>query len=772
MVGVSLRAADNVPKAEAAGPTGVAIAHGLQRLEAEQLRALLERSERERVLLRALVDQLPDLLFVKDVQSRFLVANRATAIDLGQAAPEDLIGKTDLDFYPPEVGERHFEREQEIIASGQATIDHEELSFDRSAGAKWFSVTKVPYRDDRHEIVGLVGTCHDITERKQASALRAGQAHLLELVARGAPLDLVLDRLVRLIESQVQGIASSILLLDADGLHLRHGAAPSLPKTFSKAIDGALIGPKAGSCGTAAYRREAVTVSDITRDPLWEDYRDLAERHGIRSCWSTPVISHRGVVLGTFAMYAASVHEPTVLERRLVSLATHIAGIAIERKQAEDRIQFMAHHDALTGLPNRTLLLDRLTQAILAARRSDRWVTAVFLDLDNFKLVNDSLGHNAGDDLLKVVARRMTDCLRTSDTVVRLGGDEFVILLADLPKNPDVVTEILQKVRAAISGPIHLGPTAFQITCSMGLATYPSDGVSAEGLLANADAAMYRAKELGRDNFQCYMADMNRKVHERLALQEELRLAIERSEFVLQYQPQIDLRSDRIFAVEALIRWRHPVRGHLSPATFIPIAEDCGLIVPIGRWILREACRQNRAWQDAGLPHVTVSVNVSARQFKEKDFLADVTGALAASRLRAEYLELELTESMVMQDVQQAIAIMRNLAELGVNLSIDDFGTGYSSLSALKSFPVARLKIDQSFVCGLPEDLNDRAIASAVISMAHKLSLKVIAEGVENAEQMAFLRDIGCDEAQGYLIGSPVSAEGVDAILVTGAGAG
>jgi EAL domain-containing protein (putative c-di-GMP-specific phosphodiesterase class I) len=303
------------------------------------------------------------------------------------------------------------------------------------------------------------------------------------------------------------------------------------------------------------------------------------------------------------------------------------------------------------------------------------------------------------------------------------------------------------------------------VTCSIGLANYPNDGADPDTLLANADAAMYRAKEIGRDNFQFYTPELNTKVHEKFTLQSELRNAILRSEFVLRYQPQVDLRTGRVFAVEALIRWRHPTLGMIPPIKFIPIAEDTGLIVPIGDWVLHESCRQNKAWQAAGLPPVTVCVNVSARQFKEKNLIGRVVSALQDSGLEAQFLELELTESLIMQDVEQAVATMRALQSLGVQLSIDDFGTGYSSLAALKTFPVARLKIDKSFINDLPNDENDKAVASAVISLGQKLNLRVIAEGVETDEQVAFLRQNNCDEMQGYHFSKPVPAADIEKML-------
>jgi diguanylate cyclase (GGDEF)-like protein len=435
------------------------------------------------------------------------------------------------------------------------------------------------------------------------------------------------------------------------------------------------------------------------------------------------------------------------------------------REQSEARTQYLAYHDALTGLGNRTLLKDRLSQAIAYAKRYDRWVTVAFIDLDNFKVVNDSLGHEAGDDLLKLLAARMVKTVRASDTVARLGGDEFVILLLDQPKSAEVICTIVEKIRAATAESAYIDGHPLVVTSSVGIATFPGDGADAETLLNNADAAMYRAKEIGRDNVQFYQPEFNQRAFEKLLLQEQLRNAVARSEFALLYQPQVDLRSGRIFALEALIRWRHPTLGLLSPAQFIPLAEKTGLIAPIGDWVLREACRQNQAWQDRGLPPIAICVNVSARQFKERTLIASVIGALAQSGLGARYLELELTESLIMQDLDSAIATMNQLKSLGVQLSIDDFGTGYSSFAALKNFPIGRLKIDKSFIEDLSRNENDRAVASAVISLGQKLNLRVIAEGVETDEQVAFLREANCDEMQGYHFSPPIPAADAEAML-------
>jgi diguanylate cyclase (GGDEF)-like protein len=450
-----------------------------------------------------------------------------------------------------------------------------------------------------------------------------------------------------------------------------------------------------------------------------------------------------------------------------------------ERKLAEERIRHLAHHDELTGLPNRSLIRDRLEQAVLNAQRNGNHLALAFVDLDGFKLVNDGLGHNAGDELLKVVGRRMQDCLRRNDTLGRLGGDEFVILLPDVSDNALALTPVLEKIRQAVTEPVAIGDQAVQVSCSMGVVMYPRDGEDPKTLMMNADAAMYRAKDLGSNNFQFYTREMNASVEEKLMLLEGLRKAFDATQagapasgatpaghFSLLYQPKIDLRSGRIFGVEALIRWRHPEHGMVPPPRFIGLAEESGLIVAIGEWVLRTACRQAQLWRTAGLDPVTVSVNVSARQFEEKHLVERIAVALRDTGLPPSGLELEVTESLLMRDLNQAIERMRVLKEMGISLSIDDFGTGYSSLSALKSFPISTLKIDKSFVRDLATSEDDQAIALAVISLGHRLHLRVIAEGVETEEQREFLAANECDEMQGYLFSPPVPAERIAEMLL------
>jgi diguanylate cyclase (GGDEF)-like protein/PAS domain S-box-containing protein len=449
---------------------------------------------------------------------------------------------------------------------------------------------------------------------------------------------------------------------------------------------------------------------------------------------------------------------------------THYIGVhsdITDAKTHQDELARQANHDSLTGLPNRNLLWDRIDHTCARSQRYGDFAAVAFLDLDNFKVVNDSLGHALGDHLLRAVAERLESSLRAMDTVARLGGDEFVLVLSD-QKSEQSVSGELQRIVESFSQPFAVDGRDVFITASVGVALYPQDARDPESLMKNAELAMYRAKESGRNTYQLYTVEMQTRVSERLALESRLRRALERGEFSLHYQPQVDLRTNRIFGCEALIRWKQADLGMVAPAVFIPLAEETGLIVTIGEWVLRTACLQCKSWQEAGLPAVTVAVNISARQFREKNLLQRVGTILAETGLAPGQLELEVTESVIMHDTQQVIASLEAFRDMGVRLSVDDFGTGYSSLSYLKRFPVDRLKIDQSFVRDLSTDADDAAIAQAVITLGHTMNLRVIAEGVETPEQLAFLRKHQCDEMQGYLFGKPMPAEEFGKLLGTG----
>ena len=426
-----------------------------------------------------------------------------------------------------------------------------------------------------------------------------------------------------------------------------------------------------------------------------------------------------------------------------------------------------AQHDFLTRLPNRMLLSDRVDQAITLAQRHGKKVAVLFLDLDGFKHINDSLGHAVGDKLLQSIAECLVECVRGSDTVSRMGGDEFVILLSEVEHSQDAAISARRMLSAVARGHT-VGQHDLHITTSIGLSVFPDDGLDAETLIKNADTAMYQAKENGRQSFQFFKPAMNVRAVERQSIEEALRTALERKELALHYQPKINLRTGAISGAEALLRWTHPTRGPVSPGQFIPVAEDCGLILPIGNWVLREACRQAQAWLGAGLPLPSIAVNISAMEFRHKDFLEGIFAALTDTDLNPKFLELELTESVLMKRAESAASVLQTLRASGVQLAIDDFGTGFSSLSYLRRFPVDALKIDQSFVRQISTAPDETTIVTAIISMGRSLNLRVIAEGVETQDELAFLQAHQCDEAQGYYFGRPVHPEQFAKLLETG----
>jgi diguanylate cyclase (GGDEF)-like protein len=437
------------------------------------------------------------------------------------------------------------------------------------------------------------------------------------------------------------------------------------------------------------------------------------------------------------------------------------------RVLAEAKLLYQAHYDALTDLPNRALLHDRLSQCVIHARRRGLEVGVLFIDLDRFKPVNDTLGHAIGDALLRQVAERLRNCVRSEDTVARMGGDEFVVVLAEISEPSDAST-VARKVTEAMVAPFDVGNNEVFVTASIGIATFPSGGNDAQTLISNADAAMFEAKEAGRNTHKVYTPQMNERAMDQLVMERDLRRALERKEFLLHYQPKLDLKTGRICGLEALIRWQRPGKGLIPPSQFIPILEDTGLIVPVGEWVIGAACAQLREWNDEGIEVQSVAVNLSAKQFLHHGICQSIERALLKHRIAPHLLAVEITETAAMKDPQKVAAILRELRSQGLKISLDDFGTGYSSLGYLKNFPVDALKLDRSFVSGLPTNSDDVAIARAVIGVAHSMGLRVVAEGVETHAQRGFLADHGCDEIQGYLLSRPLPASECRTFLTQG----
>jgi len=668
--------------------------------------------------IRAIFDTAGAGILVVDRQMRLLAYNQKSR-EMFFAGREEVVG---CDFREAICGSE-IPVEECILYRILKTCHAEELA-DFVLGGRHFHVIGTPVKDRGGKLVQIVLVYTDITERKRAEdALRKSEGRyrsLYQTMHEGVALHEVVRN--------AAGEASDYRILDVN---------PAFEAILG--LDRATV-----------VNRLASAVYGETPPPGLAVYAQVAES-------GNPVSFEMN--FGTEPrIFSISVASPTPGQ-----FATIFEDIT-SRKQVEQKIQQLAFFDPLTGLPNRTLLIDRLGQVMAQAVRSGQMAAVLFLDIDRFKAVNDSFGHASGDQMLKVVAERLMACIRKSDTVARVGGDEFVVILTSVDTQQDVVVTA-EKILATFSAPLLLEGHEVFGSGSLGIAIYPVDGQEVSTLLKNADMAMYRAKELGRNTFQFYTEEMNIQTMQRLLLCNDLRRALERGEFSLDYQPQIDLASGRITGLEALLRWRHPELGNIPPDQFIPLAEETGLINAIGHWVLATACRQVVALQRAGHVGLKIAVNLSAQQFKQAGLIPMIAETLAATGLAAGCLELELTESTIMTSAESNRQTLRNLKELGIQLAIDDFGTGYSSLGYLKHFPIDRLKIDRSFVHDIIGSADAAAIVEAIITLARTLHIKVIAEGVETRQQMDFLRERGCEEVQGYYFGIPGAAEELATLL-------
>ena len=551
---------------------------------------------------------------------------------------------------------------------------------------------------------------------------------------------------------------------DSEYLDVVAAAGPTASSARQATISTSAARPEGrGLCGSAIRSQQACIINDYLGDPRAAAFHGTARNDGTNSGASFPLWVH-GQIVGVMSFMSREkdtfTPEFAELLQRLVdnvSFALENFDRADEKTKADERIEYLASHDSLTNLPNREMFNGMLRRAIDGAARYQRRFALLFIDLDRFKVINDSLGHDAGDMLLVEIGGRLRRALRSTDVVARLGGDEFVVILEETAERHEV-EHIAGELLSVLSQPLQLSGHECQTTASIGIAIYPSDGTDMQTLTKNADMAMYLAKEDGKNGFRFFTKEIKTQSIERLTLESALRRALERDQFSLHYQPKIDMASGQITGVEALLRWNHPDLGTVSPGQFIPLAEETGLIVPIGRWVLEEACAQNMAWQRRGLRPVTMAVNLSPRQFADPHLLHDVDEALLASGMSPVLLQLEVTESMVMRNVSRAIRLLDAIQGRGIRLAIDDFGTGYSSMSLMKQFPIDTIKIDRSFVRDLPVDSEDQAIAQAIISMGKALGMTVIAEGVETVEQETFLRNHACDEMQGFLFSEPLPA--------------
>jgi len=676
---------------------------------------------------RAMSDASPLGIFVSDVHGECVYTNDAYHTISGLSLEQTLGTNWSMAIHPDD--RQRVVLEWRAAAHGDATFKSEARFLRADGSIVWARLNAATMLDGQQQR-GYVQIVEDITERKAAE-----DALFEEKERAQVTLNSIGDAVLT---TNLPGNVTYLnLVAEAmTGWSREKALGRPLSEVF-KIVDGATRqeAPNPAQLAICENRTVGLAANSILlrRDGVESPIEDSA----------APIHNRDGQVAGAVIVF----HD--VSESRAMAL----------------KMAHLAQHDFLTGLPNRMLLTERLSRAIGQARRHKKRVALMFIDLDYFKHINDSLGHAIGDLLLKMVAERLTLCIRDTDTVCRQGGDEFVILLAEIEHTLDAAP-VAEKLLVAFAEPCLIGGHELHVTLSIGIAIYPDDGQDADEVMKNADTAMYHAKANGRNNFQFFTTEMNTRAVRRLFIEGNLRRALKQGEFMLYYQPKIDLASGLMIGSEALIRWQDPEHGVVNPNQFVPIAEECGLIVPIGSWVLREACRQVSAWQDAGLLAVPVSVNISAVEFRHKGFLEGVALILKETGMLPSFLELELTESILMHDAESSESVLESLKAMGIQLAIDDFGTGYSSLSYLKRFPINTLKIDQSFVHDIAIDPDDASIVSAIIGMGKSLKQRVIAEGVETEAQLAFLRSLKCDEGQGFLFGHPLPAAQFEQLLL------
>ncbi|MFG1344744.1 EAL domain-containing protein [Xanthobacter autotrophicus DSM 431] len=704
-------------------------------------------------MLHLLADQTDRGVAITDSSFRILYANRSFRDFLDPAADE-MVGK-DLRSLPlsPTSRDSTWGRIEKCIAERRDFAENVRLC-SRSGKDILVTANITPVFDPKgSELEHVVAVLADVSRTRLVEDL---QREVLAELAADSPLDEIMDLLCRRVESLSPGVQCSVITVTEDRC-LKVVAGPQLPASYTEKVNGLPVGPTCGSCGTAIHRGEPVMVEDLFTSPLWADFDLSSVPAGISGCWSIPIKLRTGKVAGTFAFYFSSEHRPTSWLESIVSACSDLCAIALERFETKSRIARLASIDTLTGLPNRSQIIDTLCDAIAAARELDEPLAVLFVDIDHFKDVNDTLGHSSGDHILVETARRLTVQLREGDTVGRAGGDEFVVLLRAC--GIEDAARIGRRLLEYLSTPIETKNLNLTMSSSIGIAMFGDHGADAETLLKHADTAMHEAKREGPGRFRFFTEDLNRRSHDRLVLSIALREAIQAKKLRLVYQPQVWLTTGALHGVEALARWRDPIYGDVPAPRFISLAEEYGFIDLIDRWGVEEACGQIAAWRAAGVAVPHVSVNFSPLSFRNGDIVDMIVETLHHYGLQPSDLRVEITERVMMDQHPNSFATARAIEALGVRIAMDDFGTGYSSLSALSRLPIAELKLDRSFMLSIEQDENARALSTAVIRIGHSLGMTVVAEGVETKEQVDLLRALGCHAAQGYHFARPLTPD-------------
>ncbi|MES2073147.1 MAG: EAL domain-containing protein [Pseudomonadota bacterium] len=718
---------------------------------------------------RLLYSEAQDAILLINREYCYVDCNPAAVALFGAESAADIIGQRAGEFSPaaqnvnvlPNMG-----RDKLITVLVDAAFDGAPQRFEwttHKQGQLQFNEITLSRVEVESEIL-LFCVMRNVNSRKYTERLLEGQNRLLQLIGSGEDLSSILEAVCQFVEKLNPHWRCGIQLLNDDQRSFSRLLGQNFPDILKPQLQGMAVSKGNGVWSEAVINAAPVWIEDIQAAPQMQFINDLENLSGFASCGAWPIMGKNGQLLGTFSLFFTIRARLSDEDMGLMGITTDIASIAIEDRRSEEKILQLAHYDDLTGLPNRFLYHQHLAKSLAHAERNRSQLAVFFVDLDRFKNINDTFGHDEGDAVLRNIARRFKSCLRESDTVARVGGDEF-ILLVDQYNDPMDLSDIAGKLLVESALPFDIRGQECQLSASIGIATYPADGKDAQTLLKNADIAMYRAKNRGKDNYQFYASEMNVHTVERLAFEARLRRALERREFVVYYQPKLDIASGRIVGAEALVRWNHPERGILLPGEFITLAEEAGLIGRLGMLVLDIACRDVLAFRAVDKSFGRVAINLSGAQFNDANLLADVQSVVEFWRVSPESIEFEITESMVMHNREQAIVLMDGLKAAGFTLSIDDFGTGYSSLAYLKRFPVDSVKIDRSFIKDIPEDPNDTAIVLAIVAMAHTLGLKVIAEGVETATQLHTLADSSCDEYQGFYFSKAIPENEFVALL-------
>ncbi|BEU25661.1 EAL domain-containing protein [Paraburkholderia sp. 22B1P] len=727
--------------------------------------------------LTAFIENIPDMVWIKDPAGVFLMCNAVVERFLG-AKREEILGKTDYDFVNRNLADEFRSRDIAAMEAGSSQSNQEWLTFPDSDEPRLFETKKTPMRNSSGEVTGVLGIARDITGHHMARAAQASLSRALKLIGR-CNHAMVHARDERALLLQICQLAvdvggyriACIGLADNNQEKTITVAAcsrggevflKSLPLTWSDSRSGV------GIMGQAI--RESLTIinRDYNTNPAVRHWREKAQAYGLRSSIAIPLTQDGAVfaalMIGSEERDAFAEQEQALLEEMAVDVAfgMHVLRARAERDAAQRQLEFLAHHDALTGTPNRVMLRSYFDAAVESAKNTHTSIAIVMLDLDNFKFVNESLGHDYGDRLLIEVTRKLERRVRDTGMICRYGGDEFVLLLRPVCER-SLLEGYIRKLIDAFSVPVKIGDCSIDVTTSAGISLYPSHGEELDVLLRYADTALQRSKRSGKNMFHFFDETMRSDESQLGRLRTQLRTAVRNNELVLHFQPKVNLADGRVSGAEALVRWQHPEKGLLGPGAFVPLAERTGTIVTIGDWVIDQSCQMMAKWRDMGLAVETISVNVSALQVRRGNLYASVAAAVRRWKIPPASLELELTESIVLDDAPVATGLLKDLRSLGVKLSIDDFGTGYSSLSYLKNLPVDRLKVDQQFVRDMVDDQNTLAIVKTIVQLGYNLNLAVTAEGVENEQQLDILRQLGCEEAQGFLIGRPMVAESLEA---------